>query len=121
MAQAPEGLAIVREWVQAKLRHQQEFLEELGHRRPEAEALFAGSLGTIRESLARNVPYDRFVRAILAASGTPATAPPVQWYRRLKATDAFVDVLSSLMCALMYSTARYAPVDTAWVDAPVNQ
>ena len=28
---------------------------------------------------------------------------------------------SSLMLALMNSTARYAPVDTAWMDAPVNQ
>ena len=36
-------------------------------------------------------------------------------------TDAFVDVPSSLMFALMNSTARYAPVETACVDAPVNQ
>ena len=28
---------------------------------------------------------------------------------------------SSLMFFLMNSTARYAPVETAWVDAPVNQ
>src|SRR5215510_7551307 len=36
-------------------------------------------------------------------------------------TDALGESLSSLMLALMNSTARYAPVDTAWVDAPVNQ
>src|SRR5947207_12212920 len=35
-------------------------------------------------------------------------------------TDALV-VPSSLMFALMNSTARYAPVLTAWVEAPVNQ
>ena len=35
-------------------------------------------------------------------------------------TDALVEP-SSLMFALMNSTARYAPVETAWVDAPVNQ
>src|SRR5436190_23149212 len=35
-------------------------------------------------------------------------------------TDALVDP-SSLMFALMNSTARYAPVVTACVDAPVNQ
>jgi len=35
--------------------------------------------------------------------------------------DAFSAVPSSLMLALMNSTARYAPVDTAWVEAPVNQ
>jgi len=39
--------------MQAKLRHQQEFLEELGHRRPETDAVFQGPLGTIRENLAR--------------------------------------------------------------------
>ena len=32
-----------------------------------------------------------------------------------------LDALSSLMFALMNSTARYAPVLTACVDAPVNQ
>src|SRR5262245_32356913 len=35
--------------------------------------------------------------------------------------DAFSALPSSLMFALMNSTARYAPVDTACVDAPVNQ
>ena len=38
----------------------------------------------------------------------------------LSSTDAFA-VLSRLMFALMNSTARYAPVVTAWVEAPVNQ
>src|SRR5688572_29759404 len=39
----------------------------------------------------------------------------------LSSTDALVTVSSSLMFALMNSTARYAPVVTACVDAPVNQ
>jgi hypothetical protein len=34
--------------------------------------------------------------------------------------DAF-STPSSLMFALMNSTARYAPVETACVEAPVNQ
>ena len=38
----------------------------------------------------------------------------------LSATDAF-STPSSLIFALMNSTARYAPVVTAWIDAPVNQ
>src|SRR5438045_5176698 len=38
----------------------------------------------------------------------------------LSATDALV-VPSSRIFALMNSTARYAPVVTAWIDAPVNQ
>ena len=39
----------------------------------------------------------------------------------LSAMLAFSADPSSLMLALMNSTARYAPVDTAWVEAPVNQ
>jgi CRISP-associated protein Cas1 len=53
VAEGSEGLTFVREWVEAKLRHQLEFLEELAQRRPDAEAVFRGPLGTIRESLAR--------------------------------------------------------------------
>src|SRR3954449_1489164 len=39
---------------------------------------------------------------------------------RLSSTEALVTP-SSRMLALMNSTARYAPVVTAWVEAPVNQ
>lgn len=53
VAEAPEGLALAREWVEAKLRHEVEFLEELRHRRPEAQGLFDGPLGTIRAALDR--------------------------------------------------------------------
>src|SRR5262245_59579936 len=35
--------------------------------------------------------------------------------------DALVEPVSSRMFRLMNSTARYAPVDTACVDAPENQ
>ena len=60
----------------------------------------------IRESLARNVPYDRFVRAILAANGTPETAPPVQWYRRIRATDAFVDDTAQVFLGMRLQCAK---------------
>jgi CRISPR-associated protein Cas1 len=53
VAEGPEGLAIVRDWVQAKLRHQLEFLEELWHRRPESDTLFQGPVATLRDCLAR--------------------------------------------------------------------
>jgi CRISP-associated protein Cas1 len=49
----PEGLALAKAWVDAKLRHQTEFLEELWQRRPEAQELFEPSLGTIRASRER--------------------------------------------------------------------
>src|SRR5687768_495543 len=40
--------------------------------------------------------------------------------RRLSSTEALVTP-SNRIFALMNSTARYAPVVTAWVEAPVNQ
>jgi hypothetical protein len=60
----------------------------------------------IRENLARNTPYDEFVRAILAASGSPETTPPVQWYRRLRATDAFVDDTAQVFLGMRLQCAK---------------
>jgi CRISPR-associated protein Cas1 len=53
VADGPEGLAFVRDWVQAKLRHQAEFLEELWRRRPGTDDLFQGAVATLRDCLAR--------------------------------------------------------------------
>jgi CRISPR-associated protein Cas1 len=53
VADGPEGLAFVREWLGAKLRHQREFLEELRRRRPESESLFDAPLATLQDCLAR--------------------------------------------------------------------
>src|SRR5262249_19699913 len=52
-AEGPEGLAFARGWVAAKLRHQVEFLEELGRRRPADATLFESTLGTVRGCLTR--------------------------------------------------------------------
>jgi CRISPR-associated protein Cas1 len=52
-AEGPEGLAFAREWVQTKLRHQVEFLEELSHRRPESGTAFENPLATLRDCLAK--------------------------------------------------------------------
>jgi hypothetical protein len=60
----------------------------------------------IRESLDRNVPYDKFVRGVLAASGSPATAPAVQWYRRLKTADAFVDDTAQVFLGMRLQCAK---------------
>jgi hypothetical protein len=60
----------------------------------------------IRGSLARNMPYDQFVRAILAASGTPETAPPVQWYRKLRTPDAFVDDTAQVFLGMRLQCAK---------------
>jgi CRISPR-associated protein Cas1 len=53
IADTAEGLAFVRAWVQAKVRHQIEFLEELWHRRPESNDIFEGAIGTLQGCLTR--------------------------------------------------------------------
>ncbi|MEJ7637608.1 MAG: DUF1553 domain-containing protein [Singulisphaera sp.] len=54
----------------------------------------------------RQHPYDQFVRSILAASGTPETEPPVAWYRRMKATDAFVDDTAQVFLGMRLQCAK---------------
>lgn len=38
----------------------------------------------VRDSLLANVPYDQWVRELLAATGTILANPPVAWYKRVK-------------------------------------
>ncbi len=45
----------------------------------------------IRESIARDKPYDEFVREILGAIGDETTSPPTVWYKDLRTPDQFVD------------------------------
>ncbi len=60
----------------------------------------------IRESLAANVPYDRFVRGVLTASGTPETAPAVMWYRKKKKTDELVDDTAQVFLGMRLQCAK---------------
>jgi len=60
----------------------------------------------IRENLASNLPYDQFVRGILAASGNPETSPPVQWYRKLRETGAFVDDTAQVFLGMRLQCAK---------------
>ena len=60
----------------------------------------------IRRSLAANLPYDQFARAILAASGTPESTPTVHWYRRLKTADAFVDDSAQVFLGMRLQCAK---------------
>jgi CRISPR-associated protein Cas1 len=52
-AKGPEGLAFAREWVQTKLRHQVEFLDELCHRRPDSGTVLENPRATLRDCLAK--------------------------------------------------------------------
>ena len=45
----------------------------------------------IREAIARDMPYDQFVREILAATGDESISPPTVWYKELQNPEQFVD------------------------------
>lgn len=60
----------------------------------------------IQSSLARNVPYDRFVRGVVAATGTPETAPAVMWFRKLRTPDAFVDDTAQVFLGMRLQCAK---------------
>jgi len=52
--------------------------------------------GWIRDSLAANKPFDRFVRDILTASGDVAENPPVAWYRQVRTMQTQLEDVSQL-------------------------
>jgi hypothetical protein len=60
----------------------------------------------IRESLAKNVPYDRFVREVITATGTPETSPAVMWYRKKKKTDEYVDDTAQVFLGMRLQCAK---------------
>ncbi|HMC10091.1 MAG TPA: DUF1549 domain-containing protein, partial [Pirellulaceae bacterium] len=60
----------------------------------------------IRESLNENKPYDRFVREILTATGTPGQSPPVGWYREVKDSAAQLEDTAQLFLGLRIQCAR---------------
>jgi hypothetical protein len=60
----------------------------------------------IRQNLVKNTPYDQFARSVLAASGTPESAPPVVWYRKLRTPDAFVDDTAQVFLGMRLQCAK---------------
>jgi hypothetical protein len=60
----------------------------------------------IRQSLYENLPYDEFVREILAASGEMSETPPVAWYREVKEVDQQVEDTAQLFLGLRIQCAR---------------
>ena len=62
--------------------------------------------GWIRQSLAENKPYDRFVAEIVAARGEAATNPPVVWYRQVNTLEERVDDTAQLFLGLRIQCAR---------------
>jgi hypothetical protein len=66
-------------------------------------ALFAG---WIRDSLAANMPYDRFVSAILTAAGSQETNPPTVWYRTVRTTADYVESVAQAFLGVRIQCAQ---------------
>lgn len=66
-------------------------------------ALFAG---WIRDAVAANMPYDRFVAEILTASGSQETNPPAVWYRTVRTTQDYVESVAQAFLGLRIQCAQ---------------
>lgn len=62
--------------------------------------------GWIRDSLYRNLPYDKFVRQIVAASGDVNQHPPVAWYRSVSKIDQQVEDTAQLFLGIRIQCAK---------------
>ncbi len=62
--------------------------------------------GWIRQSIAENKPYDRFVAEIVAARGEGGVHPPVAWYRQSVTTEERVDDSAQLFLGVRLGCAR---------------
>src|SRR5262245_2960316 len=60
----------------------------------------------IRDSLAKNRPYDQFVRAVLTATGEEIKEPPVVWYREVKEATAQLEDSAQLFLGQRLQCAR---------------
>jgi hypothetical protein len=66
-------------------------------------ALFAG---WIRDGIADNKPYDRFVSEILTASGSQETNPPTLWYRTTRTSQDYVEAVAQAFLGIRIQCAQ---------------
>lgn len=66
-------------------------------------ALFAGWL---RDSIAANMPYDRFATEIITASGSQETNPATIWYRTVRTTENYVESVSQAFLGVRVQCAQ---------------
>jgi len=62
--------------------------------------------GWIRDAIATDMPYDKFARSILAASGDEYTAPATVWYKELSKVEEFVDDTVQVFLGLRIACAQ---------------
>lgn len=60
----------------------------------------------IRDSIARDLPYDRFVAGILGATGAENACPPVVWYRDLQRPEQLADDTAQVFLGLRIACAQ---------------
>jgi hypothetical protein len=60
----------------------------------------------IRDSLARNKPYDQFVREIVGATGEIEDNPPVAWYRQVRSMQNQLEDTAQLFLGLRLQCAQ---------------
>jgi hypothetical protein len=60
----------------------------------------------IRQSVARDKPYDEFARDILGATGDEMSSPPTVWYKELTAPEQFVDDAAQVFLGLRLACAQ---------------
>ena len=60
----------------------------------------------VRNAVAGAMPYDRFVRGILTASGNVTVNPPAQWYAEVRYLDRYVDDTAQIFLGLRIGCAR---------------
>lgn len=60
----------------------------------------------IRRAFLENMPYDQFVRNILAASGTVESHPPVAWYREVSDSTQQLEDTAQLFLGLRLQCAK---------------
>jgi hypothetical protein len=82
-------------------------------------ALFAG---WIRDSIADNMRYDRFVSEILTAVGSQQTNPPTVWYRTIRTTPEYVESVAQAFLGMRIQCAQchHHPVER-WSQADYYQ
>ncbi len=66
-------------------------------------ALFTG---WIRDCIADNLPYDRFVSEIITASGSQETNPPAVWYRTVRTTPEYVESVAQAFLGIRIQCAQ---------------
>ncbi len=60
----------------------------------------------IQHAMASDLPYDQFVREILAASGDETQSPPTLWFRSLTKPEEFVDDTAQVFLGLRIACAQ---------------